>query len=133
MWVNDILGRVGSGFAYWGSSGGGIKLRVDQHNVMQAARLVMEEAERFRATTKERRMGLAVRPVGGDPVSREAARVLNEKFWAGPNSYYARCLDYADMLERLARQLGEAARTYGATEEEISAMFEGAARDADGA
>jgi len=129
VWVDDVLGRMATGFAYWGSNGGGINLRVDQHNVMQAARIVMDEAERFRATVQARRLGLTVSPGGGDPVSKEAAEVLNAKFWGSSDSYYQRCLDYANMLEKLARQLGEAARTYGITEDEIESMFAGLAQD----
>jgi hypothetical protein len=123
VWAHDVFGRIGGGFAHWGTAGSGIKLRVDQHNVMQAARMVMEESTRFRAKVNARLGGLQVDPVGGDPVSMEAALVLNTKFWDSADSYYARCLDYADMLEKLAHQLGEAAKTYGHTEEQVEAMF----------
>lgn len=124
MWVDGVLSRIGRGFAYWGSDGAGIKLRVDQHNVMDAARIVMEEAQRFRDKIDRRLPGLEVFPVGGDPVSKEAARVLNEKFMHSDFSYYQRCVDYAEMLEQLARQLGESARTYGVTEDQIRGMFD---------
>ena len=130
MWAEDLFERAASGFAHWGGAGSGIKLKVDQNNVMQAARIVMAEAERFRTQVEARRAGLKVYPVGGDPVSKEAARVLNQKFWGSPDSYLERCIDYADMLEQLARQLGEAAKTYGHTEEQIRIMFDAAARDA---
>ncbi|HET8643579.1 MAG TPA: hypothetical protein VFM37_16705 [Pseudonocardiaceae bacterium] len=130
MWADGPSGRIDSGFAYGGSDSPGIKLRVDQHNVMQAARIVQAEAERFRARIEAGRDGLEVFPVGGDPVSVEAARVLNEKFWSSEDSYYERCLEYSDMLRGLAHQLGQAAMTYGNTEDEVRSMFEAAASDA---
>ena len=130
MWAMDAIGRAASGIASWGNAAAGIHLKVDQVNVMQAARLVMAESERFRSLVESRRRGLRVYPVGGDPVSKEAAEVLNEKFWESPGSYLERCIDYADMLEKLAAQLAEAARTYGHTENEIEAMFSAVARDA---
>ena len=123
MWAMDAIGRAASGIASWGNAAAGIHLKVDQVNVMQAARLVMAESERFRHQVNSRISGLRVRPVGDDPVSIEAAEVLNLKFWESDDSYVARCLEYAEMLERLARQLGDAAEMYGHTEEEVSSMF----------
>ena len=129
MWADDLAGRIDSGFAYWGSDGSGLSFRVHEGNVMEAARIVMAEAERFRRRIESHRAGLRVYPMGGDPVSREAARVLNEKFSGASDSYLERYIDYAEMLEQLARQIGEAARTYGRTEEQITDVFEAAARD----
>jgi len=131
VWVEDAIGRVATGFAYWGGAGAGfsIKLRVDEHNVVQAARLVRDEATRFRDQLDARLGGLKVRPVGGDPVSEEAAAVLNWKFTEGPDSYYMRCRDYAAMLDRLAEQLDQAAATYRETEERNRAILDSAARE----
>jgi PE family len=129
VWVEDAIGRVATGFAHWGGAGLGIKLRVDEHNVAGAARLVREEAARFRAKLNAREGGLRVRPVGGDPVSEEAAKVLNWKFTEGPDSYFMRCQEYADMLDRLAEQLDQAAATYRETEERNRAAFDSAARE----
>lgn len=123
MWVEDTIGRVATGFAYWGEAGFGITLRVDQHNVVDAARLVRDEAARFRDQLYARQEGLQVFPVGGDPVSEEAARALNEEFTLAPDSYFERCRDYAKMLDRLAEQLDQAAATYRETEENNRAMF----------
>lgn len=123
MWAMDAIGRAASGIASWSSPGVGVKLRVDQHNVMQAARLVADESAELRLRLKARLDGLVVDPVGGDPVSAEAARVLNLKFWDSPDSYYRRCLEYADMLETLARQLAESARTYGHNEDQIESIL----------
>jgi hypothetical protein len=129
VWVEDAIGRVATGFAYWGGASTGIKLRVDEHNVERAARIVRDEAVRFREKLDERRKGLRVFPVGGDPVSMEAAAVLNDRFTLAPGSYFVRCREYADMLDRLAEQLDQAAATYRETEERNRAIFDSAARE----
>jgi hypothetical protein len=131
VWVEDAIGRVATGFAHWSGTGAGfgIKLKVDEHNVEQAARLVRDEATRFRDQLEGRRLGLRVYPVGGDPVSEEAAKVLNWKFAEGQDSYFIRCKEYADMLDRLAEQLDQAAATYRETEERNRAIFDSAARE----
>lgn len=129
MWVEDTIGRVATGFAHWGDEGLGIKLRVDEHNVADAARLVRDEAASFRQKLDERKQGLWVSPVGGDPVSKQAAEVLNDRFTLAPDSYFERCSDYADMLDRLAEQLDQAAATYRETEEHNRAIFDSTARE----
>lgn len=129
MWVEDAIGRVATGFAYWGGAGSGIKLRVDEHNVERAANIVRAEADSFRRKLKERRQGLWVYPVGGDPVSEQAAGALNNMFTQAPDSYFQRCSDYVDMLDRLAEQLDQAAATYREAEEGNRAIFDSAARE----
>jgi len=130
VWVEDETGRVATGFAYWGDAGFGIKLRVDEHNVVDAARIVRDEAVSFRKKLDEREKGgLRVLPVGGDPVSEQVAAVLNVKFTEAPDSYFIRCREYANMLDRLAEQLDQAAATYRETEDRNRAMFDSAARE----
>ena len=104
----------------------GVRLTVNPDNVLEAARIVEIEAVHFRAQVMARAEHLKVQPMGGDPVSKEAARVLTNKLIDGPDSYVKRCLQYADMLERLARQLGESAKTYGYAEDVITSQFDAA-------
>jgi hypothetical protein len=129
VWIDDAIGGVATGFAYWGDAGFGIKLRVDQHNVVDAARIVRDEAACFREKLDGRKQGLWVSPVGGDPVSKQAAEILNDKFTLAPDSYFERCSDYADMLDRLAEQLDQAAATYRETEDRNQAIFDSAAQE----
>jgi hypothetical protein len=104
----------------------GVKLTVDQNNILEAVRIIETEAAHFEAQVKARAERLKVHAMGGDPVSKEAARVLTEKLLDGPDSYVKRCLQYVRMLEDLAIQLGESARTYGYSEEAIAAQFNAA-------
>lgn len=107
----------------------GIKLSVDQDNILEAARIIESEAAHFEAQVKVRAESMEVQAMGGDPVSREAARVLTEKLLTNSDSYVHRCLDYVRMLHNLARQLGESAKTYGHTEDMIKAQFDTATRE----
>jgi len=104
----------------------GIKIAVDQDNILQAARIIEAEAVHLRRKVEARWDALQVHSMGGDPVSGEAAEVLTGKLRDEENSYYNRCLQYAAMLESLATQLVAAAQTYGYTEAETAALFNGA-------
>lgn len=128
MWTSDLLGGTGSGAVLWRGIAD-VRLQVNHYNVMAAAQILLDEAQRFRAIVAARFQAMRVSAPGGDPVSVVAARVVNERFWAAPDSFVNRCLDYADMLDSLADQMAEAARTYGYTEETIEAVFSSRGRD----
>jgi hypothetical protein len=104
----------------------GIKITVDQHNILQAARIIEAEAAHFEKQLLARAEDLIVRPMGGDPVSEQAAQVLTYKFRDAPDSYVNRCREYATMLHDLAEQLGESAQTYGFTEGQVRTQFDAA-------
>jgi hypothetical protein len=101
----------------------GVKITVDQDNIMEAARIIEAEATHFERQVLARIEPMTVKPMGGDPVSLEVARVLTSKLVDNDDSYVNRCLQYAEMLHTLARSLGEAARVYGVTEEMAQAQF----------
>ena len=107
----------------------GVKITVDQDNIMKAARIIESEATHFEKQVLARAKRMEVLPMGGDPVSDEVARVLTEKLVHAEDSYVNRCLQYAAMLHTLARSLGESARTYGITEEAAAAQFNAAAAE----
>ena len=107
----------------------GIKIAVDQDNILEAARIIASEAEYLKRKITARMDGLYVDPMGGDPVSEEAARALTELFVRGPDSYVNRCLEYAAMLETLAKHLFESAQTYEITEAESAALFDVATKE----
>ncbi len=107
----------------------GLKITVDQDNIMQAARIIASEAAHFEKQVLARAQEMKVSAMGGDPVSKEVARVLNFKLVKADDSYVNRCLQYAAMLHTLARSLGESARTYGITEEAATAQFNAAAAE----
>ncbi len=110
----------------------GIKITVDQDNIMQAARIIESEAAHFEKQVLARAREMEVLPMGGDPVSEEVSRVLTDKLVMAEDSYANRCLQYATMLHTLARSLGESARTYGITEEAATAQFNAARAEGEG-
>jgi len=101
----------------------GLKIAVNQDNILQAARIIESEAEHFKKQVVTRADDMRVYEMGGDPVSAEVARVLTRKFVLDEQSYVNRCLDYAAMLKNLAWQLCRSAQTYGFNEEEVRAQF----------
>lgn len=104
----------------------GVKITVDQDNILEAARIIESEATHFERQVLARLDAMTVKHMGGDPVSVEVARVLTAKLVSNKDSYVNRCLQYATMLHTLARSLTESARTYGITEEAAMAQFEAA-------
>ena len=112
------------------ASAHGVKISVNQHNIVKAAAIIQAEADRFGDEMRSIAADLRVQAMGGDPVSEEAARVLNFKFRDAKDSYVRRCSERAEMLQRLADQLREAAKTYQLTEEQITTQFEQALHDA---
>jgi hypothetical protein len=108
----------------------GVKITVNEHNIVKAAAIIEAEAQRFQKEITAIADDLYVKPMGGDPVSAEAARVLTEKFQKGEGSYVGRCEQRVQMLAELANQLKEAAKTYGFTEDEVKSQFSTALQDA---
>lgn len=130
--IGEALSGVISGaLRGLGAGPAGVKLTVDQDNVLQAARIVKAEAEYFRGRVQYWLGRMDVEPMGDDPVSKEVARVLTLKLATSEDSYVARCTQYADMLDALADQLAESARTYGFTEDQVTDMFTAAGHDAE--
>lgn len=109
-----------------GKASAGVKIVVDQNNILEAMRIIESEAQHFRAQLSVRADSMRVHEMGSDPVSAEVARVLTARFVGDDDSYAKRCSDYAAMLEGLAQQLCESARVYGFTEEEVMARFNAA-------
>jgi hypothetical protein len=122
-WITAVVSEA-TGTLHRASEG--LKLAVNQDNILQAARIIETEAEHFKRQVLARSEQMYIDRLGGDPVSGEVARVLTSKFVLASDSYINRCLDYATMLEKLAKQLGESALTYGYTEEQVTQQFSAA-------
>lgn len=96
-------------------------LTVDAANVLGVRRVILEEAEALQAAVRQfkRDHGAGMPLLGGDPVSRDAARGFTEV----TNQLLARGQAYIDELTRLGEELGSAARAYGHSERAISGSF----------
>lgn len=107
------------------AAGGGAGFKVNKDNVLQIARAVQDQAKwlymEIDACSRDMRTG----PAREDPVSKDVAKALNWKLVDAPDSYVNRAIGYAEELSRAVEQMKAAARTYGYSDEEISATLNG--------
>lgn len=98
---------------------------VNQHNVLAAARIIETQADALFDIWKNARRDMNIVPPGSDDVSTRIAPAWNERLVSADDSYSSRVADYITGLKKLAVQLGDTAKAYGYTEDEISAAFKG--------
>ncbi|MFI7677001.1 hypothetical protein [Actinophytocola sp. NPDC049390] len=110
--VNEATRSLGSG-----------TFTVNKDNVLAAARIVESQADSLKEQVKDIRRDLEVNPPGNDQVSTRMAAAWNDLLINDEDSYRNRINDYITGLKKLAVQLGDTARAYGFSEEEIEAAF----------
>lgn len=96
---------------------------VNKDNVLAAARIIEAQADSLKERFKEIRRDLRVNPPGNDDVSTRMAAAWNDLLIDDDDSYRNRITDYIVGLRKLAVQLGDTARAYGFSEDEIAAAF----------
>lgn len=96
---------------------------VNRDNVLAAAHIIDSTADNLQETFRYSRRDLAVQAPGNDEVSLAMAEAWNDVLLRDDDSYSKRIGDYIVGLRKLAVQLGDAARAYGFTEEEIEAAY----------
>ncbi len=96
---------------------------VNKDNVLAAGRIIESQAEALHDLWKSRSRDLRVLPPGEDSVSQAMAQAWNDRLYNDDDSYRNRIRDYIVGLRKLAVQLGDAAKAYGYSEEEISTAF----------
>lgn len=98
---------------------------VNQHNVLAAARIIDSQADDLRDKWRSARHDLMIEPPGTDDVSTRMAQAWNDRLSLDEDSYANRVAQYIKSLKKLAVQLGDTAKQYGYTEEQIEAAFKG--------
>jgi hypothetical protein len=98
---------------------------VDQHNILAAARIIEAQADALFKTWKNARRDMNVEPPGTDDVSMRIAPAWNDRLVSADDSYTNRVGAYITGLKKLAVQLGDTAKAYGFTEDQIEAAFRG--------
>jgi hypothetical protein len=96
---------------------------VNQDNVLAAARIIDSQAEALNDLWKDATKGMRVQPPGDDDVSTRIASAWNDLLVTNDDSYKHRVQEYIIGLRKLAVQLGDTAKAYGYSEDEISAAF----------
>lgn len=110
--VNEATRNLGSG-----------TFTVNKDNVLAAGRIIESQADTLFDLWKSRSRDLRVLPPGEDSVSQAMAQAWNDRLYEDEDSYRSRIQDYILGLRKLGVQLGDAAKAYGYSEEEISAAF----------
>jgi hypothetical protein len=105
------------------SPGSGQKFEVTEETVLQAGKLINDQAEVLRNALFEAVADLAVRLDGADEVNANIAAAWNSRLVDGPDSYAARIEEYIASLTGLVEQLRGTARQYKFTEEEVTAAL----------
>ncbi|MGH3759537.1 hypothetical protein [Actinophytocola sp.] len=98
---------------------------VNQHNVLAAARIIESQADALMDTWKNARRDMNIEPPGSDDVSMRIAPAWNDRLVSDEDSYANRVGAYITGLKKLAVQLGDTAKAYGFTEDQIEAAFRG--------
>lgn len=110
--VNEATRNLGSG-----------TFTVNKDNVLAAARIIESQADALKDRVVRLRRELEVNPPGNDQVSIRMAAAWNDILLGDEDSYRNRITEYIVGLRRLAVQLGDTARAYGYSEDEIEAAF----------
>jgi len=96
---------------------------VTKDNVLAAGRIIESQADALQDIWKEHVRKLVVEAPGEDDVSIRMAKAWNDRLYDDDDSYRNRIKDYIVGLRKLAVQLGDAAKTYGYTEDQIATAF----------
>jgi hypothetical protein len=96
---------------------------VNKDNVLAAGRIIESQADALFALWNDGTRELRIDPPGNDEVSVAMAGAWNDRLVFDGDSYANRIKDYVVGLKKLAVQLGDTAKAYGYSEEEISAAF----------
>lgn len=98
---------------------------VNKDNVLAAARIIDTQAEVLFKQLRRTKEQLRIEPPGGDDVSTRIAPAWNDRLVDDEDSYAERIGQYVLGLRKLAVQLGDTAKAYGYSEEQIEAAFRG--------
>jgi hypothetical protein len=127
MYLADDIGR-GINDAFWqvqratkGITSG--TFTVSRDNVLAAGRIIEAQADALQDLFNDRARALLVDPPGDDDVSTRMAKTWNDLLYNNDDSYRQRIKDYVVGLKKLAVQLGDTAKAYGYSEDEIETAF----------
>ncbi|GGP80630.1 hypothetical protein [Saccharothrix coeruleofusca] len=104
--------------------GGGQKFEVSRDTVLQAAKIIQDQAGILskKLNRAGRHLHVELSP-GVDDVNQEIAAAWNSRLIGGEHTYTGRIEQYITSLDNLCNQLREVAKQYGFTEEEITASL----------
>ncbi|MBK0867504.1 hypothetical protein INP57_11840 [Saccharopolyspora sp. HNM0986] len=104
--------------------GPGQQITVTPENVLAARKAILAAAEDARNKLVAKQTDLSVRSPARDDISVAASATWTANLMGDPDSHYNRLMSYVLQVEQLGHRLGEAAKQYGYTDEEIAASFQ---------
>ncbi|PPK67888.1 PE domain-containing protein [Actinokineospora auranticolor] len=123
----DTMNRLSETLLHATAPSGG-RFVVNKDNVLAAAKIIDTQAESLRRTVDSASDGLQVAPPGEDEVSVRVAEAWNNRLVFDLDSYRGRIGEYITGLESLVEQLANTAKSYGHSEESITAALGRGAR-----
>jgi hypothetical protein len=126
MFLDEIARGVESAFEKAALATKGITsgtFTVNRDNVLAAGRIIESQANALQQIWKDCINELRIQPPGTDDVSVAMAKAWNDRLVHDDDSYKNRVNDYIIGLKKLAVQLGDTAKAYGYSEDEISSAF----------
>ncbi|MEU4741297.1 hypothetical protein AB0G02_12655 [Actinosynnema sp. NPDC023658] len=104
--------------------GSGQKFQVSKDTVLQAGKIISDQAESLAKSLRRSERNLQVDlPAGSDPVNQSIAEAWNSRLVGGEDTYAGRVKQYVDSLDELVVQLRAVATQYGFTEDEVTSAF----------
>lgn len=96
---------------------------VNEDNVLAARGVILRATEHAWTRLAGLMNGLTIVPSAQDDISVAAADTWNQNLLLAPDSHYSRLTQYISHVEALGKQLEDAAKQYGYTDEDIAASF----------
>ncbi|GAA2357092.1 hypothetical protein GCM10009854_39240 [Saccharopolyspora halophila] len=103
---------------------GGQAITVTEDNVLEVRRTILAAAEEALHRLQSIAPNLQVTPPATDEVSRSAAAYWTHRLVGAEDAHFQRLLQYVNNVIELGEQVGEAAREYGYTDEQIQESFQ---------
>jgi hypothetical protein len=126
MFLDDVARDVEAAFKQAVAATKGITsgtFTVNKDNVLAAGRIVESQADALWDVWRESVKNLRIQPPGTDDVSIRMAAAWNDRLVDDDDAYSKRIGEYITGLKKLSVQLGDTAKSYGYTEEQISTAF----------
>jgi hypothetical protein len=126
MFLDDVARDVEAAFKQAVAATKGITsgtFTVNKDNVLAAGRIVESQADALQEVWKNCVVNLRIKAPGTDDVSVRMALGWNDRLVDDDDSYKNRINDYIAGLRKLAVQLGDTAKSYGYTEDQIATAF----------
>ena len=126
MYLDDVGRGVNAAFQQvekLSQSVGSGTFTVNKDNVLAAGKIIESQAEALWEMWRDGVRDLTIVPPGNDDVSIGLATAWNNRLVESDDSYRNRVKDYIVGLRKLVVQLGDTAKAYGYTEDQIATAF----------